>query len=116
MIKTLLDDLLAEVTSEEVKVAQGCGRYAGLTFVVTGVVHRFPNRDALKEYVEKEGGKVSGSVSSKTSYLINSDITLTSGKNKKAKELGETLELSVSSEGASRRFYRLVVTERDVAP
>ena len=83
-----LDDLLAEVTPEDVKAAGSDGRCAGLTFVVTGDVHHFPNRDALKEYVEREGGKVSGSVSGKTSYLINNDINSTSGKNKKAKELG----------------------------
>ena len=85
--QALLDDLLTEVAPEEVKVAQGGGRCAGLTFVVTGDVHHFPNRDALKEYVEKEGGKVSGSVSGKTNYLINNDVNSTSGKNKKAKEL-----------------------------
>lgn len=85
--QAVLDDLLTEVMPEDVKAAAGGGRCAGLTFVVTGDVHRFPNRDALKEYVEKEGGKVSGSVSAKTSYLINNDVNSTSGKNKKAKEL-----------------------------
>lgn len=85
--QALLEDLLAEVTPEDVKVVRGGGRCAGLTFVVTGDVHHFPNRDALKEYVEKEGGKVAGSVSAKTSYLINNDINSTSGKNKNAKEL-----------------------------
>jgi len=61
---------------------------AGLTFVITGAVHIFKNRDEFKAYVEKCGGKVSGSVSSKTSYLVNNDLLSTSGKNKKAKELG----------------------------
>ena len=46
------------------------------------------NRDKLVEYIESLGGKASSSVSAKTSYLINNDITSTSGKNKKAKELG----------------------------
>lgn len=62
-------------------------KYAGITFVITGDVHHFKNRDELKAYIESEGGKVSGSVSAKTGYLINNDINSTSGKNKKAKEL-----------------------------
>ncbi len=60
---------------------------AGITFVITGDVHHFKNRDELKAYIESEGGKISGSVSAKTGYLINNDINSTSGKNKKAKEL-----------------------------
>ena len=64
------------------------GACAGLTFVITGDVHRYKNRDAFKAYVESQGGKVAGSVSSKTNFLINNDVTSTSGKNKKAKELG----------------------------
>ena len=61
---------------------------AGKTFVITGSVEHFANRDELKAKIESLGGKVAGSVSNKTSYLINNDITSTSGKNKKAKELG----------------------------
>ena len=64
------------------------GACAGLTFVVTGDVHHFPNRDAFKAYVEAEGGKVAGSVSKKTSYLVNNDVTSASAKNTKARELG----------------------------
>ena len=60
----------------------------GKTFVITGSVTHFKNRDELKETIEKLGGKVSGSVSSKTSYLINNEVTSDSGKNKKAKQLG----------------------------
>lgn len=59
-----------------------------ITFVITGEVHHYPNRDSFKAYVESEGGKVSGSVSKKTDYLVNNDVNSTSGKNKKAKELG----------------------------
>ena len=59
-----------------------------MTFVVTGEVHHYANRDELKAYIESQGGKVSGSVSAKTSFLINNDITSTSGKNKKARALG----------------------------
>lgn len=61
---------------------------AGLTFVITGKVEHFDNRDALKAAVEKAGGKTSSAVSSKTDYLINNDISSGSSKNRKAKELG----------------------------
>ena len=61
---------------------------AGKTFVVTGKVFHFANRDALKEFIADRGGKVTGSVSAKTDYLINNDVTSTSSKNKKAAQLG----------------------------
>lgn len=60
----------------------------GKTFVITGSLKHYTNRDALKESIESLGGKVSGSVSSKTNYLINNNVTSNSSKNKKAKELG----------------------------
>lgn len=60
----------------------------GLTFVITGDVHIFKNRDEFKAYVTANGGKVAGSVSKKTSYLVNNDTESTSSKNQKAKELG----------------------------
>ena len=60
----------------------------GKVFVITGKLENYPNRDALKSEIEARGGKVSGSVSKNTSYLINNDVTSISGKNKKAKELG----------------------------
>jgi DNA ligase (NAD+) len=59
----------------------------GKTFVVTGKVTQFDNRDAIHKFIEDNGGKTSGSVTSKTSYLVNNDVESTSGKNKKAKEL-----------------------------
>ncbi len=59
----------------------------GLTFVITGDVHHYKNRNELKAYIESQGGKVVGSVSGSTSFLINNDVTSTSGKNKKAQEL-----------------------------
>ena len=68
-------------------VSEVKGSCAGLTFVITGEVHRFKNRDAFKAYVEQNGGKVAGSVSKKTSYLVNNDISSTSSKNTKAREL-----------------------------
>ena len=61
--------------------------FEGMTFVITGDVRHFPNRKAVEAVIEKLGGKASGSVSSKTSYLINNDITSRSSKNVKAAEL-----------------------------
>ncbi len=80
-------DLLNEVNLDESEEI----RYSTLddiTFVITGSLNNFENRDALKAEIEKAGGKVSGSVSSKTNYLINNDMSSNSSKNKKAKELG----------------------------
>lgn len=60
----------------------------GLTFCVTGKLKEFKNRDAIKSYIEDLGGKVTGSVSGNTNYLINNDINSTSAKNKTAQKLG----------------------------
>ena len=60
----------------------------GLTFVITGDVHHYKNRNELKAYIESQGGKVASAVSGSTSYLINNDVTSTSGKNQKAQQLG----------------------------
>jgi DNA ligase (NAD+) len=83
LIKTALGYLniiRAENTNKQI--------FEGMTFVVTGDVHHFKNRKELQAEVEARGGKVSGSVSSKTAYLVNNDINSVSSKNKKAKELG----------------------------
>lgn len=87
--KALLKKLLTQVRVErlEPKTESG-GKCAGLTFVITGDVHIYKNRNEFKAYVEAEGGKVTGSVSKKTNYLVNNDINSTSSKNNKAKELG----------------------------
>ena len=61
--------------------------FAGVNFVITGSVTQFANRGEIKELIESLGGKVTGSVTSKTNYLINNDVTSTSSKNKKANEL-----------------------------
>mgnify|MGYP003289198299 CR=1 FL=1 len=61
---------------------------SGMTFVITGSLNTFTNRDEAKEKIESLGGKVAGSVSKNTTYLVNNDINSTSGKNKKAKDLG----------------------------
>ena len=63
------------------------GELAGLTFVITGDVNVYKNRDEFKAYVESKGGSVTGSVSKKTDYLVNNDTESTSSKNMKAKEL-----------------------------
>lgn len=60
----------------------------GMTFVITGDVHHYKNRNELKAYIESQGGKVASAVSGSTNYLINNDVTSTSGKNQKAKQLG----------------------------
>lgn len=73
----------------------------GITFVITGSLERFENRSAAKSFIEERGGKVTGSVTSKTNYLINNDIHSNSGKNKKARELG--IEI-LSEEEFLKRF------------
>ena len=78
--------ILEELTFEEEEA--GGNSLEGLTFVITGSLESYPNRDALKAEIESQGGKVSSSVSAKTSFLINNDINSTSGKNKNAKQLG----------------------------
>ena len=82
-------DLLEVLTLDETFAAKEDGALTGLTFVITGKVHHFENRDKVKEAIVAAGGKAAGSVSSKTSYLINNDNTSASSKNKKPKELGE---------------------------
>ena len=86
-IKKLLSELTFEKPELIEKVASSA-TLSGLTFVITGDVHHFKNRNELKAKIESLGGKVSGSVSSKTSYLINNDVKSVSGKNKKAKDIG----------------------------
>ncbi len=83
-----LDELLKELTIEASEIDSSNEEINGKTFVITGSLEHFENRNALKELIESKGGKVSGSVSAKTDYLINNDITSNSSKNKKAKELG----------------------------
>lgn len=83
-----LDLLLAEVSVEQPQESESGQIFAGKTFVVTGSVMHFANRNELKAYIEDRGGKVTGSVTKKTDYLINNDTASSSTKNKKAKELG----------------------------
>ncbi len=81
-------DLLEELQLDEHFEENGAQPLAGMTFVITGSLRHYENRDALKRVIEESGGKVSGSVSKKTSRLINNDTQSASSKNKKAKELG----------------------------
>ena len=82
-----LDHLLSHLHLKKEEKA-GEQIVAGMNFVVTGSVEYFANRGELKEYIEGFGGKVTGSVTGKTNYLINNDISSNSSKNKKARELG----------------------------
>ena len=82
-----VEDLLSVLTIDE-SFEEAADTLAGKTFVITGSLEHFENRDAAKARIEELGGKTAGSVSSKTDYLINNDINSGSGKNKKAKELG----------------------------
>lgn len=81
-------ELIEEFTFEEVEENSNSVDLSGKTFVITGNLTHYKNRDELVNVIEQLGGKVSGSVSAKTSYLINNDVASTSGKNKKAKDLG----------------------------
>jgi DNA ligase (NAD+) len=83
-----VDGLLAELTIEQEPESEEDAVFAGKVFVITGSVEHFANRKALQAEIEKRGGKATGSVTAKTSYLINNDVTSNSSKNKKAKELG----------------------------
>lgn len=83
-VKELLQVLTLDETFEE----QQTTSISGKTFVITGSLEHFENRDACKEKIESLGGKTAGSVSKKTDYLINNDILSGSSKNKKAKDLG----------------------------
>lgn len=85
---TQLENLLREVEIEAERMQEAQQNLAGMSFVITGSLTRFENRNALKEEIERRGGKVTGSVTGKTVCLINNDVASQSSKNKKAKELG----------------------------
>ena len=86
--KTIVEDVLKEVEIEKSSKSSSEQIFENYIFVITGSVELFKNRDELKEAIEERGGKVTGSVTSKTNYLINNDNLSNSSKNKKAKELG----------------------------
>ena len=81
-------ELLDELTIKEPEVKESSGTsLEGLTFVITGSLSHFKNRSELQKKIEDLGGKVAGSISAKTSYLINNDVNSNSSKNSKAKSL-----------------------------
>ena len=83
----VVDELLTILTFEAPQNTSDQS-LAGKVFVITGSLNHYTNRNGLKSFIESKGGKVTGSISAKTSYLINNDITSGSSKNKKARELG----------------------------
>lgn len=85
--RRIVADILAEVRLDE-SYEEGGTFFDGMTFVITGSLNGYANREELKHLIESSGGRVAGSVSAKTTYLINNDVSSASGKNKKAKELG----------------------------
>ena len=85
-----IDSVIADLEFE-VPVNTSAQNLTGLTFVITGSLEQFENRNALKAEIENRGGKVAGSVSAKTTALINNDATSNSSKNKTAKSLGVTI-------------------------
>ena len=85
---TIVDDLIACLHIEKPEIGEDGAKLAGKVFVITGSLHNYSSRNELKEIIEGMGGKVAGSVSGNTTCLINNDVTSSSSKNKKAKELG----------------------------
>jgi DNA ligase (NAD+) len=84
----IVDHLLSELTFEKEEESTEEAIFEDMTFVITGSVEHFANRKELQEAIEVRGGKATGSVTSKTTYLINNDVASNSSKNKKAKDLG----------------------------
>lgn len=85
------NDLYSELVIGIPEKVEGNDNVSGKTFVITGSLNTYENRNALKDLIESLGGKVAGLVSAKTDYLINNDVTSNSSKNKKAKELGVSI-------------------------
>ena len=83
----IIRNLARYFTFEKTQNVAASNNLTGKTFCITGSLNHFANRDEAKERIESCGGKVTGSVSAKTNYLVNNDTASTSGKNKKAKEL-----------------------------
>lgn len=100
---SMLQQLLVELNISQSSSALTGNSCEGLTFVITGDVHHYKNRNELKAYIESQGGKVTGSVSKSTSFLINNDVESSSGKNKKAKELSIPI---ISEEDFIARFVQ----------
>lgn len=106
-VDRLMRELTIEAAAEEEPSDQ---RFAGMNFVITGSVEHFKNRKEVQERIEELGGKVTGSVTAKTAYLINNDTTSNSSKNKKAKELGVPI---ISEETLLRMMEEEQQTEQE---
>ena len=111
--QSMLQHLLAELNVSQPSSAPTGNSCQGLTFVVTGDVHHYKNRNELKAYIESQGGKVTGSVSKSTNYLINNDVESTSGKNQKAKELSIPI---ISEDEFIARFTQVTAPETSSQP
>lgn len=111
--QSMLQHLLAELNVSQPSSAPTGDSCQGLTFVVTGDVHHYKNRNELKAYIESQGGKVTGSVSKSTNYLINNDVESTSGKNQKAKELSIPI---ISEDEFIARFAQVTAPETSSQP
>jgi DNA ligase (NAD+) len=96
-----INRLCGELAIEIPKIAPDSQALAGKVFVITGSLEHYAGRNELKEDIEQKGGKVTGSVTSRTDCLINNDISSNSSKNKKAKELN----VPIITEGEFRRQY-----------
>ena len=107
-----IDALMKELQIEISKIEEGSQTLAGMSFVITGSLSRFASRNELKEAIEQKGGKVTGSVTGKTTCLINNDVTSTSSKNKKARELG----IPVLSEEDFVRQYNMDAASGQTVP
>lgn len=97
-----LDKLMAELHIEAPKIDADSQTLSGMSFVITGSLKHYASRNELKEEIELKGGKVTGSVTGKTTCLINNDIASTSSKNKKAKELNVPI---LSEEEFLAKYY-----------
>ena len=95
------------LTIETPQIDESAQTLTGMSFVVTGSLNHYASRNDLKEVIEEKGGKVTGSVTGKTTCLINNDITSTSSKNKKAKEL----QVPILTEEEFLRTYNIPYEE-----
>lgn len=111
--QSMLQHLLAELNVSQPSSAPTGDSCQGLTFVVTGDLHNYKYRNELKAYIESQGGKVTGSVSKSTNYLINNDVESTSGKNQKAKELSIPI---ISEDEFIARFAQVTAPETSSQP
>lgn len=104
-----IEALMKELEIEVPKVEEGSQTLAGMSFVITGTLTHYASRSELKEEIERKGGKVTGSVTGKTTCLVNNDVNSTSSKNKKAKELG----IPILSEADFLKHYQIETASQE---